>query len=286
MTRRNILQGMLLMLGADVAFAAMAAATQFTGRGVSSWQIIFIRSLVSTLILWLWLTLKKVPLTGREPGLLWARGIIGYTALQCYFWALPQLPLGTAIMLNYTAPIFAVILSYWLLRERPGLTSVFSLLLSFAGLFVMSQPSWSDRPWAILAGMMSGILAGLVHVLIRRGNRTDDPLLIIFYFTVSSTVGSGILCLTLGWTRPDAAQWTGLALLTLTSFAGQLCLTHSLQKAPVWAASPLGFLTPVMGLGLGSYLWGQQAGVQEIAGASLIIAGGAYLVFDFYFRKK
>src|SRR5690349_10879046 len=143
------MNGIFLMLCSDVAFAVMAAAAKLAGSAVPACQVIFVRSLFSTAALFLYLKKRRISLKGGEPGLLWARGIIGYVALQCYFSAIPHLPLGTAVMLNYTAPIFAVALSVLLLRERPPLAVALLLVTSFAGVYLVASPKAGGDPLSL-----------------------------------------------------------------------------------------------------------------------------------------
>lgn len=265
------------MLAADLAFAVMAAATKVSGTALPAAQIVFVRSAVGMLVLFGVLAAKRISPAANQPALLLTRGVVGYIALQCYFWALPRIPLGSAVMLNYTAPIFAVALSALFLKERPSAMARAVLGLSLLGVWLLTAPQFSGDPAALSAGLMSGVLAGAVHVMIRRSNQSDDPLLIVFYFTVVCTVGSGLLTLRTGWVPPGPELRPGLLVITASSLIGQLCLTYSLQKAPVWAVSPFGYLTPVLAAGLGAVLWREIPGVSGVLGGALIIVCGSAL---------
>ena len=275
------MNGILLMLCADAAFALMAATTKFTGQRLSAVEIVFTRSLLSCAVLGFVLAQKKISLRANEPGLLWARGIVGYIALQSYFWALPQLSLGTAVMLNYTAPIFAVIFSFYALREKPPLSAMLSLLVSALGVYLLSSPEISGHGPAVLAGLLSGLLAGSVYVMIRQSNKTDTPLLIIFYFTVSCTIGSAFLLLKTGWLAPTPVEWLGLLVIAASSLLGQIFLTFSLQRSPVWVVSPFGYLTPVIGLALGIILWRETPNAANLTGSALVIICGIAILKKF-----
>ncbi len=268
------MNGILLMLCADVAFAIMASATKFTGERLSAVQIVFVRSALTTLLLSAWCLKNRVSMRPKEPLLLWSRGIVGYVALQCYFWAIPQIALGTAVMLNYTAPIFAVAISILLIGEKPTLTAKISLVISFFGVWLLASPQFGGKPLPLLAGLVSGILAGAVYVMIRHSRHVDGAILVVLYFTMTCTIGSGILLCFLGWLPPSGPEWAGLLLITLSSFAGQLCLTSSLHKAPVWVVSPFGYLTPVMGLLAGLFLWKEIPSPQNLLGSVVVIVCG------------
>jgi drug/metabolite transporter (DMT)-like permease len=272
------MNGILLMLCADFAFALMAAATKSVGARLPASEVVFIRSAVSLAALLWMLRARRIPLRGNGPRLLWARGIVGYIALQCYFWALPQIPLGTAVMLNYTAPIFAVALSFLWLKENPPLVVKWLLGACFGGIYLLAAPRFGGPLPALLAGLLSGVLAGSVYVMIRRAQRDDSTLLVVFYFALSSTVGSGALLSLSGWTPPTPSEWWGLALITASSFIGQLCLTRSLQKSPVWLVSPFGYLTPVLGLFLGILFWEEYPDLHSLAGGGIVIVCGVLML--------
>lgn len=272
------MNGIFLMLCADLVFALMASATKTVGSRIPASEVVFVRSAVSLAALGWMLRANGIALRGKGPGLLWARGIIGYIALQSYFWALPQIPLGTAVMLNYTAPIFAVIFSFLWLKERPPRAVKSLLACCFVGIYLLASPQLGGPVLALLAGLLSGILAGSVYVMIRRAQENDPALLVIFYFALSSTIGSGALLFVTGWVAPTPLEWWGLAAITASSFIGQLCLTRSLQKAPVWFVSPFGYLTPVLGLFLGILFWGEYPTTPGLAGGAIVIVCGILML--------
>ncbi len=276
------MNGIFLMLCADLAFALMASATKALGSHLPAAEIVFVRSLLSLVACYWLLRSQHIALGGNNPALLWARGIVGFIALQCYFWALPQLPLGMAVMLNYTAPIFAVIFSFLLLGERPPLVVKLCLAVSFGGIYLLSSSSLAGGAApALAAGLTSGLLAGSVYVMIRHSHKGDDPLLVIFYFVLSATIGSGALLIKTGWVAPNGREWLELLFITATSFAGQLYLTRSLRKAPVWVVSPFGYLTPVLGYFLGVLLWKEIPTLRSLVGGAVVITCGVVMLVFF-----
>ncbi len=274
---QNYLRGIALMLLADICFAIMAAFTKTIGSGIPAIQIVFIRSGVTTLALLPIMSQRHISLLGKNPLTLWARGLIGYVALQLYFWALPQMHLGTAIMLNYTAPIYAVLIAYLFLKDRASRLGQVCLLGSFVGVFILTAPEIPIAPAPVLAAAASGLLAGMVHLLIRYSHEDESPLTIIFYFTAVSTMASGILLCLLGWVSMAPSDWIGVGLVTLTALLGQLGLTTSLRTAPVSVVSPYGYLTPVFGLLLGWFFWQESIPATAMIGSAMIIAFGVLM---------
>ena len=279
MSKSENAEGIFLMLGATISFAVMAAATKALHGGLPASEVVFIRSTLSTLALILyfsWHQNRAWP--GKKPVLLTARGVVGFIALFFYFWALPQIHLGTAIMLNYTAPLFAVIASYFIFKEKTNTRAKLLITLSFLGVYILTAPQISEKPAAFLAALSSGFLAGMVHLLIRKSSREEEsPFVIIFYFTSICIVGSLSFLPFTRWFFPDRQQWPLLIVITVSSFVGQLGLTCSLQKAPVSVVSPFGYITPVLGLALGFFIWGENPGFAGCLGSLVIILCGILL---------
>ena len=267
------------MLGAGLSFAVMASALKALPGHLPASEITFIRSFFSTMaIIACFFQQQKFEGPGKRPGVLAARGIIGFIALFLYFWALPQLHLGTAVMLNYTAPLFAVVASYFIFKDKANIRVKFLIALSFLGVYLLAVPQISERPAAFLAALTSGFLAGMVHLLIRQSFGEDEPpLLIIFYFTAICTMGSLFFLPFTRWVWPDTRQWALLIVITMTSFFGQLGLTYSLRKAPVSVVSPFGYITPVISLVFGFLIWREDPGLAGILGSVLVIFCGTLL---------
>jgi len=266
------------MLCADAAFALMASATKWAGIRIPSSEVVFVRSAVSSAALLAFCAARGLSIKPKEPILLWSRGIIGYIAMQCFFWAIPQIALGTAVTLNYTAPIFAVLLSILLIGEKPSRVARFALVISFVGVWLLASPQFGGRPEALLAALISGLFAGGVYVMIRHSRHADGPLLVILYFTMTSTLGSGLWTAATGWIAPSAEEWAALAVITVSSFIGQLCLTYSLHKAPVWVVSPFAYLTPVLSLIIGWAVWKEIPSTQNLLGSAIVITCGIVML--------
>ncbi|MBI4353377.1 MAG: DMT family transporter [Candidatus Omnitrophica bacterium] len=272
------IQGILLMLGASLSFAAMAAATKLVSKRLPASEIVFVRSLIASFIVAYLVSKTRSSWVGKEPKILAARGVVGFTAMILYFWCLSQLDLGTAVMLNYTSPLFAVVAARFVLREKIGRPIQAAILLSFTGVYLLAAPQFHLKPAPLIAGLLSGFLVGVVHLLIRSSHEEEVPLTIILYFTVISTIGSGFLLFQTGFPLPTAKEWLWLLVITVTSLLGQFGLTHSLRSASVSVVSPFGYLTPVFGLLLGWWIWHEAPAPGALLGGALIILSGLAMV--------
>lgn len=274
MSHKHYPQGIAWMCFASLLFALMAAAAKYCGQRLPIAETILVRSILGSIVIAFLIFKTKTPWIGKNPGILASRGLIGFTALSLYFWTVSKLDLGTAVMLNYTSPIFALFWARYLGGEHPGRASRAAVLLAFTGVYLLSMPHFDAQILPLGAGLLSGLLAGSVHVLIRRSHEKESALTIIFYFTVICTIGSFILLVPTGWVEPTRKEWLALGIVTVTSLLGQFGLTYALKYTPVPIVTPFGYLTPVFGAALGWIFWGAPLNALSLLGGALIIAGG------------
>lgn len=277
MSHKYYSRGIWWMCSASFLFAVMAAAAKFCGTRIPVGETILVRSLIGSIVIAFLIHRRGAPWIGKNPLILASRGLIGFTALSLYFWTVSKLDLGTAVMLNYTSPIFALLWARLFTGERSGRASKMAVFLAFTGVYFLATPHFNAQILPLIAGLCSGILAGSVHVLIRESHEKESPLTIIFYFTVICTLGSLLLLWKTGWMAPTGWEWMALAVITVTSLLGQFGLTYALKYAPVSVVTPFGYLTPVSGALLGLVLWKEPFSATSMLGGLLVIAGGVII---------
>lgn len=221
---------------------------------------------------------KKISLLGKRRKVLALRGFTGFIALCFYFYAISKLPLATAVVLNYTAPIFTAVLSILFLRERPSLLLISMIAVSFCGVYFLVGVDLKEWNIAVLIGLFSGFFAALSYVLIRFIRYRESPIPVIFYFMSVSTVGSALF-LPFEFRWPDALTWLALGGVGLCAFYAQIWLTISLRRAPASLISPFSYLNPLLSFAYGYFFFKEAATFSAVVGALLIISGGSTITY-------
>lgn len=275
----SALKGILLMSQAAFAFSVMALCVKFASRTLPSLEIVFFRSLIGMLMILAVMLKRKISILGQERGLMTLRGLTGFIALTLHFYTIAHLPLGTAVMLNYTGPIFAAIFAAFFLGEKPGWILIAMILVSFSGVFLLVGGEIHGFSWMIFLGILSAVFVGIVYVLIRAIRHRESPYTVIFYFTIVSTLGS-VFFLPFGYKWPDLREWLLLAGVGVGSFYGQLWLTTSLRHAPASLVSPFSYLTPLFSFVYGILFFGERLSEIALIGAGLIILGGVTISYS------
>lgn len=279
----HVRQGIWLMMRASVAFSVMALGVKVASQSLSPMQVVFLRSFLGLLMVsgMMWLT--KASFLGANSRMLFLRGLSGFVALALNFYAITLLNLGTAIMLNQTAPIFVALLSATVLKERVHWITWVSILVAFVGVYLLVAPRLEYEWWGFCAGLASGFAAALAYLCVRVTRHEKSPYTIIFYFTFVSTLGS-LGALHEGIRVESLSLWIAIGAIAFSSFSGQVLLTRSLTMASPSVLLPFGYLTSILGMVYGWVFWHERMSGLQIFGALLIIVGGA-ICFSYNARQ-
>lgn len=279
-----------LKLGSrSTGFLAVAAASVIWGSNgvivnhvsLPSQTIAFFRVSFATLSLWLGILFtrkwKEIQVRGALRilvilGLLLA---LGWTFL---FQAMKLIPIGNAVLLNYTAPIFVALLAPIILRERVRQTTLYALALSVAGILLISSTQDFQVYGLSFPGVVSALLAGFLYgVFVIFAKKTLTILsgysVALYSYSFSAVfLAPSIIQVDLSM---NLSSWLLLLFLGVfnTAFAVTLYL-RGLQLIKAQEAAVLTYLEPASAVGFGYLLLAQQPTPTMIVGGLLILSAG------------
>jgi drug/metabolite transporter (DMT)-like permease len=255
-------------------------------EGLNAPELVFYRSLFSLPVVLFWV-LKRESLASLKPNRplahVW-RSCLGLLSMGLTFQALILLPLADATAINFTAPIFATILSFLILREDVGLHRWGAVVLGFVGVLIVARPGGSSLPILGIAIALVGAVgqAGVTTTL-RHLQRSENIAAIVFWFAIAGIVVGGLLMPFFGRLH----GLTALALVVAGGLAGgigQLLMTSSL-RAPVSVVSPFDYLQIVAATIYGWLLFSDVPSLHTILGAALIAGSGIYTALREHRRR-
>lgn len=274
------LAGIVIMLVGIAAFAVMDATIKWLTADYPVPQVVALRSWFGLPLLFL-LAMRAGGLqalrTQRPLVHVGRYGLVMLLSLS-FFWALSAMKLVDAITIAFAAPIIITALSVPLLREAVGMRRWIAIGVGFCGVLIMLRPGIGVFQWAALAALGSALVYALLMVTTRVFKSTESTAALMLYPQLGMSL-SGILMVNFFWVTPTMQD---LALFALAGFFGSIgvmCLTHAFRLAPVAAIAPFEYTALLWATLLGFLIWGELPDSITLAGASIVIASGLYIIY-------
>lgn len=286
----NPLLAIGLRLGATFSLATMFMLIKLAGtRGVSMPELMFWRQAFSVPLItgWLLLSGQLGRLATRRPIAHFGRAVVGTTGLFCNIAASTLLPLPVATTLGFTAPMFAVLITAFILREHVGRWRWTAVLAGFAGVLVIAGPGEiADVPvLGVVAGLGAGVIVATVSFQIRDLARTDTPISMVFWFAVFGALGASVFLPFYGRIH----SWDVYLLLFALGLAGtlgQFFIAASLRHAPVATVVVIDYVSLIWATTYGLVIFDSWPPHTTWLGAPLIIAAGLIITWREHFLAK
>ncbi len=282
----EIRQRPVLALGLRLV-AALCIATMFMlgklafEHGVALPEILFWRQVVTLPVLlgYLAATSNLASLRTNRIGSHAKRAGIGTVGMFTNFAAVTLLPLAEATTLNFTAPLFAVMIAALVLRDHVGRWRWMAVLFGFAGVLVITQPGHAHIPMlGAAAGLISAVLNAAISFQIRDLARTEQPVTVVFYFGLFGTLLM-IPFLPFYATPHSLGLWLLLIGVGLCGTLAQLFLTAALRLGPVASVIIMDYSQIIWATLYGWLIWQNLPSQSTWAGMPLIIAAGVVIAW-------
>ncbi|MEL7255974.1 MAG: DMT family transporter [Pseudomonadota bacterium] len=269
----NILQAAAWMMGAVVSFSSMAVGGRSVSFELDTFEIMMFRSFVGFIIVYAVArsigTLHEVK--RDRLGQHAIRNVFHFTGQNLWFYALTLIPLAQVVALEFTSPLWVLILSPLFLGERLTRIKVLAAIAGFIGVLIVARPS----PETINSGTIAAALAAIgfagTMIMTKRLTRTQSLTCILFWMTAMQAV-FGIICAgydgDIALPSPTSVPW--LVLIGLAGLCAHFCLTKALTLAPATVVVPVDFLRlPVIAI-IGLTVYAEPLDIFVILGAALI----------------
>jgi S-adenosylmethionine uptake transporter len=277
----------LWMVLAAFFFASMAVCVKIASAWFSSAEQVFYRGILGMLFMWLLARGQGVPLATRYAGMHAWRSLVGVISLGAWFYAIGQLPLATAMTLNYMSSVWiaAFLVGGALLAWNPrrGASAplrqgalVLTVLAGFAGVLLMLRPTIEqNQVFAGLVGLMSGLTAAFAYMQVMALGKIGEPeARTVFYFAVGSAVAGGAGMMVGGVSPWDWQHALWLLPVGILASLGQLCMTRAYSHGATLVVASLQYFGIVFGAIYSVTLFGDNIPPAGWAGMALIVASG------------
>lgn len=277
------------MVLATMLFACMGVCVKLASAHFSTATVVASRGVIGAVMMALIAHASQTSLRTTVPALHVKRGLAGVAALAMWFYCIGQLPLATAVTLNYMSSVwmavFLVIQALWLGGRRVDPRLLTAVGIGFLGVGLVLHPTIArDQIFAGLVGVGSGMLAAMAYLQVKALGRAGEPeVRVVFYFSLMGTVvGVGIWLLSGSWAGVQSAALAAmpatawLALIGVGAFAtlAQLLMTRAYATGRTLVNANLQYLGIVHAALFGMLLFGETIALDGVLGMILIVVSG------------
>ena len=277
----------LWMTGAIVAFTLMAIAGRTASLELDTFEIMLYRSCVGLIIVLIvgkfFGILGQIRLTNI--GLHSLRNLAHFSGQNLWFYAITVTPLAQVFALEFTAPIWVIMLSPLILSERITPIGAISAIIGFVGILIMARPGPATISPGLIAAALCAIGFAFTAIFTRKLTRTETTICILFFLTGMQAI-FGLV--TAGYDGDIALpSLTTLPWVVCIGFAGLIahfCLTTALSMAPATIVMPMDFVRlPIIAV-VGIILYAEPIDTFVFIGG-LLIFGANYVNLRFRHAK-
>ena len=265
-------KGILFILLSAFFFCLMSVFVRLAGD-VPTMQKAFFRNIVAAILAAVLLARSKSGFSFQKKNLpdLLLRSSIGTAGILCNFWAVDHLRIADANILNKLSPFFAILMSIFILKEKPNRIEWLSVLLAFIGAAFVAKPSAGSASFPALIAILGGFTAGTAYTYVRKlGLEGERGPVVVMFFSAFSTL---VLLpnLLLHYRPMTMKQLIFLIFAGMSAAGGQLSITTAYQNAPARDISVFDYSQVVYAAIFGLILFGEIPDVWSIAGYVIII---------------
>lgn len=278
-------QAPMLMALASLLFATMGLCVKYASAYYSPGEIVFYRGLVGATMLSILAWRRGGSLRTSVPAMHFWRSLSGVAALCMWFYAISNLPLATAMTLNYMSSVWMALFllggAILLGGARIDSRLIATVLTGFAGVALILRPTIDQQQlWHGLVGLLSGMLSATAYLQVTALGRAGEPeYRVVFYFSLGGVTAGA---LTMFYTGVSSHTATGVALLLavgVLATVAQLMMTRAYATGKTLVNASLQYLGIVFSFLYGVLLFDDPVTWMAIAGMLLIVVAGVAATF-------
>ncbi len=272
-------QGALFALASFGIYATHDVVVKFLGSDYSPFQIIFFSGLLGFPLVTLMLMSDRTDgnLIPRHPWWVLLRALCTVTTGASAFYAFSVLPLAQTYAILFAMPLLITVLAIPMLGEKVGVRRGLAVLVGLVGVLIVLRPGSAPMSSGHLAALVAAVVGSMNSLIVRKiGHEERSAVLMLFPMLASVLVT--------GATMPFVYIPMPIAHLALTGviaslgFIAALMIIRAYRTAPAVIVAPMQYSQIIWAAVYGWFFFGESPDEWTIAGTSVIIASGVYIV--------
>jgi drug/metabolite transporter (DMT)-like permease len=260
------------MAGWLTLMVVIAVAGREATRALSVFQVMELRSLIGLVM--------PAPLAHAAGGIAAlrttrlkhhaARNAVHYAAQYAWLLALGLIPLAQVVAIEFTMPLWTVLLAAAFLGERLTRFKLLAVALGLVGVAMIVRPGGAELNAGHAIALAAAVGFAVSVTLTKSLTRSDSAVAIIFWMLVVQSLIGAIPALAT-WRAPAAAQWGWIVLVAFCGTFSHYCMARALRRADATVVVPLDFLRVPLTAAAGWAIYAERIDALTVLGTALIL---------------
>lgn len=252
----------------------IAVAGREATRELTVFQVMEMRSLIGLLLLW------PLVLGAGGPAVLRTRrlrdhalrNVVHYSAQYAWFAALTMIPLAQVVAIEFTMPLWIILLAAAFLGERITRWKVLAVALGLLGVGLIVRPGTSGLSPGQLVALGAAVGFAVSVTMVKSLTRTDAAVAIMFWMLVVQSL-LGLIPALWVWRWPSAAGWGWVLVVAFCGTFSHYCMARAMRHADATVVMPMDYLRVPLTALAGWLVYAERMDLLTLAGTVLILSG-------------
>ncbi len=277
MLRTGAVAGIIWMCIAILLSTAAGACVRKLGGAVPTLELVFFRNVFALVGLLPWIMKQGLGSmrTTRLP-MYCLRVFFAYSAMVMLFYSLSELPIADVYALQYTIPLFTILLAVLILKQKTDLFSWAATLVGFCGVLIVMRPGVIAVTFAAVCALAAACMSAGSNTTLKLLSRTEGAGRITVYSNLLMLPCAAVPTLFV-WQTPTLEQWPWIAGVAVLSAVGGYGFTRAVSAADASVVQPFQFTRMIFATALGYWLFTELPDIWTWIG-SAVIFGSTYAI--------
>ncbi|MFT5821712.1 MAG: drug/metabolite transporter (DMT)-like permease [Crocinitomix sp.] len=239
-------------------------------------ELVFFRCIISLVICIAFIRAKKIPFFGVNKKWLLIRGLAGSIGLTLFFYTLTNLPMAIATIIQYSSPIFTIILAIYLNKQKIKSIQWLFFAIAMLGIGVIGMGKVDNAPidplWIII-GLISAVFSGIAYNAIIKCSTTDEPVTVVMYFPLVAAPITLVALLITGYVIPQGIEWLLLLLVGILTQIAQVAMTRAFNSESAARIAPVKYVGAIYAVTIGYFIFDEELSLYATLGIMLVLVG-------------
>ena len=259
-----------------LSFVVLSVSIRALSGDIGAVEILYFRCLIGVVIFLPWIAQNGVRvLRTAKFGQHVLRAALMGVGMMFWFAAIAALPLGDAIALHFTLPLFLIVFAAIFLRENVDSSVWLATAIGFSGVLLILRPGFQELNIAMFYVLLSGALYAGNHTMTKMMSGTESPNATAFYMNLLILPGAA-MALPFNWVMPDWHHVGWILAIGIAGSTAHICLLRAFRHADANILAPIDFLRLVFASIAAYFLFGDVSGVMTWIGACVIFLAAYY----------